>query len=335
MLLAGCRPLSHSGPRILWQTACPQTISVACVRTAGRPERLLAVTPDGRTSWVTPQGTQPGPSVSGGAVRVLAADLDGDGTDELVVVTTADQASYRLAACAQDGAVRWTRALDSRPTVVLVADLTGNQRPQVIVGGSGREPLLVLAGDGAVAWQKSDLRQVVAATVQRNPSDGEAQLLVTTGDGLLNRYDALGQQLGRQSVSYQQERAALVPRHLAATPWGLCVSATDRADSSAPHSWALVDAAGRAVLAGDAGPTMPPGQVGLLAGGFGERGATVVAAADQRGLVRWLGERGLLAQGPGLGLEFRDMVAGPPDGTGRRPLVVATPWGLTAVGLGR
>ena len=148
-------------------SAKPRTILVATVHGA-----LYALNGDGSRRWQI--------SFPDRVNDVAAADLDGDGKDEVIVgrqdgkVTVLDPA----------GKEKWSRALEfyRRPpyvNVVRTGDLDGDGRPEVIVGGENWR-FYAFTGDGRELWNYESVHPSRSGAVADLDGDGKAEVLCGT-----------------------------------------------------------------------------------------------------------------------------------------------------------
>ena len=120
------------------------------------------------------------------------ADLDADGDLDIVVVTEDDQTNeYYL----NDGTGRFTDAGDRWPVegtsnAVLVADLTGDGAPDILVGNNGQNRFLVNDGTGRFTDATSDrfpARDDVTQDLELGDVDGDDDLDLVIGNEDDNR----------------------------------------------------------------------------------------------------------------------------------------------------
>ena len=116
--------------------------------------RLRAEETDLLTRQAAPAGAAwvlPTKSDSKGSGHV--ADLDGDGTPEIVFGTYFGDA-HLYAVGAADGALRWKHASAGGPfdASVAIADVDGDGEPEVFAADSASGRLFALAGDGRLRW---------------------------------------------------------------------------------------------------------------------------------------------------------------------------------------
>jgi poly-gamma-glutamate synthesis protein (capsule biosynthesis protein) len=94
--------------------------------------RLLALNPDGSPGWQVALGT----AVAGGPVWRVA-DLEGDGTNEIVVGL--GDAEPLLALLSLDGEFLWRVRVPSGVNALSAVDLEGDGKPEILAGLSGGE----------------------------------------------------------------------------------------------------------------------------------------------------------------------------------------------------
>jgi hypothetical protein len=128
-------------------------------------------------------------SARGPAWRLAAADLDQDGSDELVTVGY----DGTVRASAADGTgERWRYELNSFPTALVIAPLENGARPSVLVAGVDGE-LIALDFTGRLLWRHAAAQALQGAAVARLDA---TTLAVVTG-GLDRKLTVLAATTGR------------------------------------------------------------------------------------------------------------------------------------------
>lgn len=103
------------------------------------------------------------------------ADLNGDGTKEVVVVAE-QRGVFALRA---DGSTLWSSGLDGGHASPSIRDMDGDGRPEVVIAGDGGVVSEFSGTSGAVKWSFSALRYLTPASIPM-----AATLADLTGDGL-------------------------------------------------------------------------------------------------------------------------------------------------------
>ncbi len=148
----------------------------------------------------------------GNPSRMLAADLDGEGRDELIVVNTrdsrldifrwlpADQRNPASSTIAEDSpnelplAPDWKKLeldLEELPLDVVVHDLDGDQKPEIITLTSPSNKIVAYRLEAADRWKKSDSWDLLPGSpipknglLLRLRVDGKPELLVSCEQGI-------------------------------------------------------------------------------------------------------------------------------------------------------
>lgn len=111
---------------------------------------------------------------------IAAADLDGDGLDEVVVA----RQDRRVTVLDHDGSERWTRELEyyRRPpyaNVALTGDLDGDGRPEVIIGGENWR-FYAYSADGNELWNYESVHPSRSGAVADLDGDGRCEVVCGT-----------------------------------------------------------------------------------------------------------------------------------------------------------
>ncbi|MGD9495807.1 MAG: hypothetical protein AB7Y46_05825 [Armatimonadota bacterium] len=196
-----------------WTTELPgRPLSVA----ARRGEETVAIAAglaDGTVLQLDPQGLAGGSFATGGPVHALeAADLDGDGAEELLVGSD-DEHMYAL-----DGRMReiWRHKVDfladqqpwlwwtlgsAKVRAIHAADITGDGRAELLVG-AGNMRLQCYDAAGELMWRfRTD--HGICTTITTADLFGDGRRLVLAGNGLTSDngtcwvLDAAGQMIAR------------------------------------------------------------------------------------------------------------------------------------------
>ena len=154
--LAAAR-LTHGAPSILATT---------------RQGVLFALAPDGNVLWSKDFGTP--------LNDVTAADLDGDGVDEIVL----GRQDHRVTVMDAAGGERWSQTLEHyrKPpyvNVVRTGDLDGDGRPEVIAGGENWR-FYAFTSDGTELWHFESVHPSRSGAVDDLDGDGKAEVLCGT-----------------------------------------------------------------------------------------------------------------------------------------------------------
>ena len=118
-----------------------------------------------------------GGSIAG--TGVLAADVDGDGHDELIV-----SAGGQVAAVRGDGTAVWTQHTQATASLLGVADFDGDGRPELVLYTRVGAKALDLA-TGNVVWQQPPAEMGVVSLVRMGDLDGDGlpDLAIAEGRG--------------------------------------------------------------------------------------------------------------------------------------------------------
>jgi outer membrane protein assembly factor BamB len=180
---------------VKWQYEVHHTISMP-VAVAGRPLRIYALTNPGGVvcldarrgirlwEYTMPEG------FTWGSTAPVAADLDGDGTPEILV---ADRGGH-LVALRNDGSLFWKH--DHREgfrTAAAVADLDGDGQPEILLG-TDRHPLVCFSRKGRELWHSGEKGSGSSPLVVDLNGDGRPEILCGNKEGLTVS-DAGGQRL--------------------------------------------------------------------------------------------------------------------------------------------
>jgi hypothetical protein len=148
----------------------------------------------------------------GSPARMLAADLDGEGRDELIVVNTrdsrldlfrwlpADQRNQAATTATEDSpnelplAPDWKKLeidLEELPLDVVVHDLDGDQKPEIVALASPSNKIVAYRLEAADQWKKSAAWDLLPGTpiaknglLLRLGADGKPELLVSCEQGI-------------------------------------------------------------------------------------------------------------------------------------------------------
>lgn len=291
LLLAGCRGSEAAAPGELWRLDCGPVFAVAAARRAAGRTELLAAAQDGATRWVdAAQTSSAGPRLPANLVQLAAADLDGDGVDELLAGDGAEVRAVR-----GNGEVLWHYATGGATLYRLAAaDLTGNGSPYILLAGTPPVGLTALAHDGAVAWRAEGVRTVFDLAA-RPAATGEGSVAALLDSWLVARFDAIGHQLAAQRVTLP-DTAQLIPAFCA--PVGEHLLLLGRATNRPPveATWALIAGGERAVAAGPGGSFPALGRASAFAGRFQAADLELAAVVDGAGRVTWLRDGAVLGR---------------------------------------
>ncbi|MCD6201099.1 MAG: VCBS repeat-containing protein [Bacteroidales bacterium] len=170
---------------IKWQYEVHHTISTP-VAVAGRPLQIYALTNPGGVvcldarrgirmwEYTMPEG------FTWGSTAPVAADLDGDGTPEILV---ADRGGH-LVALRKDGSLFWK--YDHREgfrTAPALADLDGDGQPEILLG-TDRHPLVCFSHKGRELWHSGDKGSGSSPLVMDITGDGHPEILCGNKEGL-------------------------------------------------------------------------------------------------------------------------------------------------------
>jgi len=175
--LAAFHPSSNSAPNTLHGTRLafgrllpdePQLHALV----ATREGVLVALRPNGECLWASEIGAQ--------LNDVVAADLDRDGRDELVLARQDGVVAVQNA----DGTERWRQKLEfyrRAPDVNLVraGDLDGDGTPEVIAGGNNWR-FYAYRADGAPLWNYESVHPSRSCAVSDLDADGQAEVVCGT-----------------------------------------------------------------------------------------------------------------------------------------------------------
>lgn len=176
---------------------------------AGLTERTCSLNrldpSDGGVLWWT--GVPPERCFSHALTKPAVADLNGDGTLEVVAGTTENET---VVFAASDGRARFsipTRAYGyAQPTV---ADLRGDADPE-IVGSDVSGDVFVASGDGTVHWRGNVTGLVYASPVVHDlDEDGSREVIVASRDTTV-AFDAAGTVQWRRDVGANDVAVATV-----------------------------------------------------------------------------------------------------------------------------
>jgi len=133
---------------------------------------LLAMAPNGKVRWAI--------DLHCALNDVTADDLDGDGTDEIVV----GRQDHHVSVLDDSGKVLWSRKLAfyRKPpyvNVVRTGDLDGDGRPEVVVGGENWR-FYAFKADGTELWNYESVHPSRSGAVADLDGDGKAEVLCGT-----------------------------------------------------------------------------------------------------------------------------------------------------------
>lgn len=112
--------------------------------------------------------------------NVCAADLDGDGSDELIAGT----GSNRVLAISADGQAMWSHLTAGSIMSLYAADLDGDGRAEVVAGSEDNRAYL-LSGDGSLRWYYDTGRDVSAVCGADLDGDGLGEVVIASEQGML------------------------------------------------------------------------------------------------------------------------------------------------------
>jgi len=203
-------------PTVRWSRAvssAPESrVATAVGRLAGTAARDVAVsTSDGGVLALDGVGGNPlwsqRPALEGAPTAVIAADLDGDGLDEVVVASAASAAQGGKVSVLAGGSgqLRWTASAGCRGSCSyfgppVIADITGDGLPELLVAGeSGGQGFVaaVNARTGQTLWafdgsSGRGLGAVRTGIAMAAPQLGAPPVVVAAGDdGVVVMLDAV------------------------------------------------------------------------------------------------------------------------------------------------
>ncbi len=130
----------------------------------------------GRPLWTA---DLPG-SIEWGVTALVAADLDGDGGDEII----AGDSSGHVARLSGAGETAWNYAGSHGWSLCpAVADLDGDGIPEILIAGTDA-PLLCLATDGKIRWAITDKTNGASPVVADLNADGTPEIVCGIGNDL-------------------------------------------------------------------------------------------------------------------------------------------------------
>lgn len=148
-----------------------------------RGSRLLRISPDGKPLGYFRLDHRDAPN------RIVSADLDADGTKEIIVgaisgaANSLKQAFERLPQTSagiyvydRDDGMRWRVARDSATTYLAADDVDGDGEVEIIAGGQGW--LVCLAPDGTVEWEQEITGFVNDGLLADLDGDGRRDVIV-------------------------------------------------------------------------------------------------------------------------------------------------------------
>jgi len=147
----------------------------------GRPRSILVGTAAGKLSALNADGTvRWEKSVPDKINDIAAAELDGDGKDEIVI----GRQDTKLTVLDPEGGEKWSRALEyyRRPpyvNVVRTGDLDGDGRPEVIAGGENWR-FFAFKADGTPLWNYESVHPSRSGAAADLDGDGKAEVLCGT-----------------------------------------------------------------------------------------------------------------------------------------------------------
>lgn len=331
--LAGCRSAAPAAafpaPRVVRQWAGSPTVAVVSVRD-GTQLRHLALAQDGSTRWVTGAKAADGPHLIRDASRFVAADLDHDRVEDLVV-----GGRDRIAVYSAAGRLMWDYPTGGAPVLGLVAADLG-AAGEVLVCAAGPPPLglVALAPDGQIAWRASGVRTAFGLAARPAIGDTEGTLYCAADDGLVTGFDVLGQPQSSWRLEVGPGRKPLSPSDLlcleGAQGPGLLVFGLVSAGAKDLATWALTPFDGTVTSAGEL-PSLPEfGRARPVAGRFGDRPYEVVAVPTRTGELLWLDPAATPPLSEPLSLRTIGLGAGPEE-DGHALLLAGVANGITHV----
>ncbi len=128
--------------------------------------------------------------------QFLPVDLDGDGEHELLVLR-----SNTVLCLTGDGDERWQQTTGGRTRSAAMGDVTGDGRPEILVGSEDESFYLYDAGGKLLRRQHADIGLLRGPSSVRTPKvgavaitdledDGQRDLIIATLSGQIIRYDA-------------------------------------------------------------------------------------------------------------------------------------------------
>lgn len=154
----------------------------------GRGWKLVVADSAGRLTLLDEQGTFRG-ALAGGH-RFALGDLNGDGKSEAVC---ADMRTG-IRAVNEQNVTLWKYQLGffEGPDSVAVRDLSGDGRPETIIGYNGFTGLHVLDSRGRLKWKYTGIGNVWNVATGKVMGDGKVYVLATEASGQINVLDASG-----------------------------------------------------------------------------------------------------------------------------------------------
>lgn len=165
--------------------------------------------------WTVPAvNTEDGPAVIN---RIVPADLNGDGVDELLIGRGATCVCLDAA-----GKTLWTATADDRVNDICVGDLNQNGKPEVVFGSDDENFYLLDAQGQQLSRTHVDTLLKVGTSSVRDPrvanvaladvdGDGAPDLIIGTRNGNLCRYDASLKRLwSRDTIEHGTFRMSLL-----------------------------------------------------------------------------------------------------------------------------
>jgi len=148
-----------------------------------------------REVWRLPAAKQDDAQFPDEVNAIQPADLDGDGTDEILLLR-----GSRLLCLAHDGKTRWEFETEGAVRAVCAADLNGDGRPEVLLGSDDERLYVLSAGGRELRRTVVDVLLRVGTSSVRRPrvanvavddidGDGKPDIIVGTLNGNIVRYD--------------------------------------------------------------------------------------------------------------------------------------------------